>query len=96
MAHKTTMQVSAISWRDSGASSKLFEKHQNDALCLPNMNTSCRTNPGKKGPELKTLLVNFLREDQGQDLVECTLILAFVCVASAVLFLQYCGSPRKS
>ena len=30
----------------------------------------------------------FVREEQGQDLVEYTLLLAFVCVASAALFLN--------
>ena len=33
---------------------------------------------------MKKLLVSFLREEQGQDLVEYTLLLAFVCLASAV------------
>jgi Flp pilus assembly pilin Flp len=34
-----------------------------------------------------TLLKNFLREEQGQDLVEYTLLLAFVALASAALFI---------
>ena len=34
------------------------------------------------------LMTNFLREEQGQDLVEYTLLLAFVCLASAALFIQ--------
>ena len=34
------------------------------------------------------LLKSFLREDQGQDLVEYTLLLAFVCLASAALFIN--------
>lgn len=33
------------------------------------------------------LMMNFLREEQGQDLVEYTLLLAFVCLASAALFI---------
>lgn len=32
-------------------------------------------------------LVVFLRDDQGQDLVEYSLLLAFVCLASAALFI---------
>jgi len=36
---------------------------------------------------MKTLFANFLREEQGQDLVEYTLLLAFVCLASAALFI---------
>jgi Flp pilus assembly pilin Flp len=34
-----------------------------------------------------TLLKNFLREEEGQDLVEYTLLLAFVALASAALFI---------
>jgi Flp pilus assembly pilin Flp len=39
-----------------------------------------------------TILKNFLRDDQGQDLIEYTLLLAFVALASAALFLQAGGS----
>jgi len=31
------------------------------------------------------LLLNFLRDDQGQDLIEYTLLLAFVALASAAV-----------
>jgi Flp pilus assembly pilin Flp len=34
------------------------------------------------------LLSNFLREDDGQDLVEYSLLLGFVCLASAALFIS--------
>lgn len=33
-------------------------------------------------------LTNFLRDEQGQDLIEYTLLLAFVCLASAALFIS--------
>jgi Flp pilus assembly pilin Flp len=36
---------------------------------------------------MKKLFVDFLREDQGQDLVEYTLLLAFVALASSALFI---------
>jgi Flp pilus assembly pilin Flp len=36
--------------------------------------------------------VNFLREEQGQDLIEYTLLLAFVALASAALFIGAGGS----
>jgi Flp pilus assembly pilin Flp len=36
---------------------------------------------------MKTLLNNFLRDEQGQDLIEYTLLLAFVALASAALFI---------
>lgn len=34
------------------------------------------------------LLKNFLREEDGQDLVEYSLLLGFVCLASAALFIS--------
>lgn len=33
------------------------------------------------------LMKQFFRDEQGQDLVEYTLLLAFVCLASAALFI---------
>jgi Flp pilus assembly pilin Flp len=41
---------------------------------------------------VNTLLKNFLRDEQGQDLIEYTLLLAFVCLASAALFISAGGS----
>lgn len=40
------------------------------------------------------LLSRFLSEDQGQDLIEYTLLLAFVALASAALFLGAGGSVK--
>jgi Flp pilus assembly pilin Flp len=37
------------------------------------------------------LLNSFLRDDQGQDLIEYTLLLAFVCLTSATLFISAGG-----
>ena len=37
-------------------------------------------------------LVNVLRDEQGQDLIEYTLLIAFVALASAALFLGAGGS----
>jgi Flp pilus assembly pilin Flp len=34
-----------------------------------------------------TLLKNFINDDQGQDLIEYTLLLAFVALASAAVFI---------
>jgi len=34
------------------------------------------------------ILKSFLRDDQGQDLIEYTLLLAFVALASAALFIS--------
>ncbi len=39
-----------------------------------------------------TILKNFLRDEQGQDLIEYTLLLAFVALASAALFIGAGGS----
>ncbi len=36
---------------------------------------------------MKDLMVRFWREEQGQDLIEYTLLLAFVCLAAAALFI---------
>jgi len=36
---------------------------------------------------MKQQLSNFIREEQGQDLIEYTLLLAFVCFTSAALFI---------
>ena len=41
---------------------------------------------------MQNLLIRFLREEQGQDLVEYTLLLAFVCLASAALFISAGGA----
>ncbi len=41
-----------------------------------------------------TFLRNFWQEDQGQDLIEYTLLMAFVALASAALFLG-AGSSIK-
>jgi len=37
---------------------------------------------------MKQFIMKFVREEKGQDLVEYTLLLAFVCLASAALFIQ--------
>ncbi|HLY17992.1 MAG TPA: Flp family type IVb pilin [Bryobacteraceae bacterium] len=36
---------------------------------------------------MKTMLFNFVKDEQGQDLIEYTLLLAFVALASAALFI---------
>ena len=37
-------------------------------------------------------LLKFLKQEDGQDLIEYTLLLAFVCLASAALFISAGGS----
>ena len=41
-----------------------------------------------------TRLQNFWNDDQGQDLIEYTLLMAFVALASAALFLGAGGSIK--
>ena len=41
---------------------------------------------------MSNLLNQFVRDEQGQDLIEYTLLLAFVCLASAALFISAGGS----
>jgi Flp pilus assembly pilin Flp len=36
---------------------------------------------------VRNVVVRFVREQEGQDLVEYTLLLAFVCLSSAALFI---------
>ncbi|MGA3017460.1 MAG: Flp family type IVb pilin [Bryobacteraceae bacterium] len=42
-----------------------------------------------------TFLRNFWKDEQGQDLIEYTLLMAFVALASAALFLGAGGSINK-
>ena len=44
---------------------------------------------------MKQFIVRFVRDEQGQDLIEYTLLLAFVCLASAALFIG-AGNSLKS
>ena len=37
-------------------------------------------------------MMNFIRDEQGQDLIEYTLLLAFVCLASAAIFIGMGGN----
>lgn len=41
---------------------------------------------------MKQILKNFFRNEQGQDLIEYTLLMAFVALASAALFIGAGGS----
>jgi Flp pilus assembly pilin Flp len=41
---------------------------------------------------LEALLTSFLTDEQGQDLIEYTLLLGFVCIATAALFVSSGGS----
>jgi Flp pilus assembly pilin Flp len=41
---------------------------------------------------VKHMLKSFLRDEQGQDLIEYTLLMAFVALASAALFIGAGGS----
>jgi Flp pilus assembly pilin Flp len=43
---------------------------------------------------MKKMLLNFCKDEQGQDLIEYTLLIAFVALASAALFLGAGGSIR--
>jgi Flp pilus assembly pilin Flp len=41
---------------------------------------------------MKHMLKNFIQDEQGQDLIEYTLLMAFVALASAALFIGSGGS----
>jgi Flp pilus assembly pilin Flp len=36
---------------------------------------------------MKTFITNFVKDEQGQDLIEYTLLIAFVALASAAIFI---------
>jgi Flp pilus assembly pilin Flp len=48
----------------------------------------------EKAPEIRRnqMLKHFLQDEQGQDLIEYTLLVAFVCLATAALFVNSGGS----
>jgi Flp pilus assembly pilin Flp len=46
----------------------------------------------RRKKQIMMTLSRFLRDEQGQDLIEYTLLLAFVCLASAALFVSAGGS----
>jgi Flp pilus assembly pilin Flp len=41
---------------------------------------------------VNTMLRNFIKDEQAQDLIEYTLLLAFVCLATSALFVSSGGS----
>jgi len=43
---------------------------------------------------MKTMFMNFCKDEQGQDLIEYTLLIAFVALASAALFIGAGGSIK--
>jgi Flp pilus assembly pilin Flp len=43
---------------------------------------------------MKTMFMNFCKDEQGQDLIEYTLLIAFVALASAALFIGAGGSVK--
>jgi Flp pilus assembly pilin Flp len=43
---------------------------------------------------MKQFMLSFLSDEQGQDLIEYTLLLAFVALASAALFIGAGGSVQ--
>jgi Flp pilus assembly pilin Flp len=44
---------------------------------------------------MKTFITNFVQDEQGQDLIEYTLLLAFVALASAAVFISAGGSIKN-
>lgn len=41
---------------------------------------------------MKNFILNFVRDEQGQDLIEYTLLMAFIALASAAIFINAGGS----
>ena len=44
---------------------------------------------------MKKMFINFCKDEQGQDLIEYTLLIAFVALSSAALFLGAGGSVKS-
>jgi Flp pilus assembly pilin Flp len=44
---------------------------------------------------MKSMIMNFVRDEQGQDLIEYTLLMAFIALASAAIFVN-AGSSVSS
>jgi Flp pilus assembly pilin Flp len=61
----------------------------NPLLHLQGINRSLYT-----GQEMKSAMSRFFNDEQGQDLIEYTLLLAFVALASATLFTKAGGSVK--
>ena len=44
---------------------------------------------------MKNFVLNFVRDEQGQDLIEYTLLMAFIALASAAIFINAGGSINQ-
>jgi len=44
---------------------------------------------------MKNMIMNFIKDEQGQDLIEYTLLMAFIALASAAIFIN-AGSSVNS
>jgi Flp pilus assembly pilin Flp len=56
------------------------------------MNRPTRLLPQTQRRDMMMTITRFLQDERGQDLIEYTLLLAFVCLASAALFISAGGS----
>src|SRR6185369_2791755 len=69
----------------------VLQDRRNQRSCRPSRLLRSKQKLGRNN-FMKTLINNFVRDEQGQDLIEYTLLLAFVCLASAALFISAGGS----
>ena len=44
---------------------------------------------------MKNLMINLLKDEEGQDLIEYTLLMAFIALASAAIFVNAGSSVSK-
>lgn len=44
---------------------------------------------------MKNMFMNFVKDEQGQDLIEYTLLMAFIALASAAIFISAGSSVSK-
>ena len=72
------LRAANILWR------KCFRRGSLLANELPKEN--CQKVTGKETQTMKEQIMSFMQDEQGQDLIEYTLLMAFVCLTSAALF----------
>jgi Flp pilus assembly pilin Flp len=49
----------------------------------------------KEKETVKNFILNFVKDEQGQDLIEYTLLMAFIALASAAIFVNAGGSVNQ-
>jgi Flp pilus assembly pilin Flp len=54
-----------------------------------------KNNTRKRTTKMKNMFMRFVKDEQGQDLIEYTLLMAFIALASAAIFVSAGTSVNK-